>query len=511
MNESLNPSAFQAQPAPEAEKKPPVSWTPRHTLCLLCGAVLSWLWFQIYSFASVVYYIPALGVTIFEWLFLLGGWLCLGRKRPVTRSAKLLLAAAGLTSLTCALHAVWWLNILNALVSMALGLMGLFALTGRTAPWDTFRAVQESFLLTVRGLFRYVSLPFRSIPKRQRDKSASKARAAGLLLGVMLATILLVIIVPLLMSADVMFQRLLDNALGSIVNWMPDAFRFTTLWHVLRWLVLGLLLFSLFTSLQDTDRLHDAAPSIFPQADARTVLPATVILLALNVVYAAFVSVQFTYLFGNVETAAMSGGFAEYARNGFFQLVKVSAVNLLTLLLAVRLLPKFGKGGGLPRGLSLMLILFTMVILASALYRMCLYISVYGLSVKRLLTLWAMVVITVSLIVVAIKLIKADFPLYRFLFVAVLILWLALSAMNVNKVVANYNVDAYLDGQLEQLDVHYLKTLATGIAPAMNKLSIAYGEPGVDWDTYDASAYLWDHYESNWRSWDLCSAWYFLR
>lgn len=508
MNESLHQPPTQSS---ETAKKPPVPWTAQHTLCLLCGALLSWLWFQIYSLDAVFSHLPALGVTLFEWLFLLCGWLCLGRKRPGTVSARLLLAAAGLTSLTCALHAVWWLNILNALISMALGLMGLFALAERTAPWDTFRAVQESFLLTARGLFRYVSLPFRSLPKRQRDKRASKTRAAGLLSGVILAAFLLSIIVPLLMSADVMFRRLLDNALGSIVNWIPDTFRFSTLWHMLRWLVLGLLLFSLLTSLRDTDRLHDAVPSIFPQADARAVLPAAVILLALNIVYAAFVSVQFTYLFGNVETAAMSGGFAEYARNGFFQLVKVSAVNLLTLLLAVRLLPKFGKGGGVPRILSLLLILFTMVILASALYRMCLYISVYGLSVKRLLTLWAMAVITVSLIAVAIKLVKADFPLYRFLFAAVLVLWLALSAMNVNKVVADYNVDAYLDGRLEQLDIHYLVSLRTGIAPAMNKLSIAYGEPGVNWDDYDKSADIWSHYEVNWRSWDLSSARYFLR
>ena len=55
-------------------------------------------------------------------------------------------------------------------------------------------------------------------------------------------------------------------------------------------------------------------------------------LLNALVLYALFAAVQFEYLFGGAEAAAMEGGWAEYARSGFMQLVIVAAVNLAALL-----------------------------------------------------------------------------------------------------------------------------------------------------------------------------------
>ena len=86
-----------------------------------------------------------------------------------------------------------------------------------------------------------------------------------------------------------------------------------------------------------------------------------------------------------------------------------------------------------------------------------------------------------------------------------------LSAMNLHAVVAAYNVDAYLDGRLETLDVGYLGSLGHGSAPALNRLATAYGEPGVDWRTYD---YYMDeplgHYDRPWAARDLQSVRYYL-
>lgn len=493
------------------EQKPPVPWTRRETLALVWALGLSWVWFQVY-WEGLNAGMPALGVTVFEWLFLLGGALCLRAHRPVPPGAKLLLTAAALTALTCALHSVWWLNLLNAVISMALGLMGLFALTGRTAPWDTISAVGESFRLTMRGLFRYFTLPFRSIPRRKHRETPRSQRAQGIALGVLAAVVLLVIVVPLLASADAIFNQLTEHAINGLAGWLRETFRFSTLpgalWRVLRWAVLGLVLFSLLRSLRDADRAESKFR--FPEAVPGAAVPVTVVLAALNAVYAVFVFIQFAYLFGGVETAAMAGGFAEYARSGFFQLVKVSAVNLATLLLAVRLLPE--KGGAVARGLGIVLVVFTGVLLVSAAYRMGLYISVYGLSVKRLLTLWAMAVIAVSMVLAAVKLVVRPFRLYRWLFLAGLILWLALSAMNIHAVVADYNVDAYLDGRMEELDAGYLGSLGYGAAPALNKLAAAYGEPGVDWQTWDFYMdHALNHYTADWRTWDAYSAWYYLR
>lgn len=52
-------------------------------------------------------------------------------------------------------------------------------------------------------------------------------------------------------------------------------------------------------------------------------------MLLLCALYALFAAVQFIYLFGGREAVAMRGGYAQYARNGFFELVVICALNLL--------------------------------------------------------------------------------------------------------------------------------------------------------------------------------------
>ena len=65
---------------------------------------------------------------------------------------------------------------------------------------------------------------------------------------------------------------------------------------------------------------------------------------------------------------------------------------------------------------------------------------------------------------------------------------------------------------MAELDAGYLGSLGYGAAPALNKLAAAYGEPGVDWQTWDFYMdHALNHYTADWRTWDAYSAWYYLR
>ncbi|KAA9381438.1 DUF4173 domain-containing protein [Microbispora cellulosiformans] len=109
-------------------------------------------------------------------------------------------------------------------------------------------------------------------------------------------------------------------------------------------------------------------------------------LVGLNLLFAAFVTVQITVLFGGSRRVLSTAGltYAEYARSGFFELVTVSVFVLGIVAGAVALLRRQSRADRrLLAALLGLLCAFTLVVLASALHRLGLYTDAYGLSRLR--------------------------------------------------------------------------------------------------------------------------------
>ncbi|MEV1245363.1 DUF4153 domain-containing protein [Nonomuraea sp. NPDC049750] len=109
-------------------------------------------------------------------------------------------------------------------------------------------------------------------------------------------------------------------------------------------------------------------------------------LTAVNLLFAAFVAVQITVLFGGDSWVLKTAGltYAEYARQGFFQLVVVSVFVMCIVAVVAGLLRTERRERWLLAGQLGVLCALTMVVLASALHRMDLYTEAYGLSRLRL-------------------------------------------------------------------------------------------------------------------------------
>jgi hypothetical protein len=107
-------------------------------------------------------------------------------------------------------------------------------------------------------------------------------------------------------------------------------------------------------------------------------------LFALDVLFAAFVAVQLTVLFGGhdhvIDTTGLT--YAQYARSGFFQLVWIAALVLGVVALAVKIAPPGRER--LLKALLGALCMLTLVVLASALRRLDLYEDAYGLTRIRI-------------------------------------------------------------------------------------------------------------------------------
>lgn len=400
---------------------------------------------------------PGLGFS----LFLLGGLAAalvyLGR-RPYSRGQYLMIMAYAALALSFTLLGDPLLRRLNMLVALGLVPLTLFSLAGLSngSPWHS-QAFSQTLHRFFPALFRYFPLPAGQL---LRGGAKPGRRGRSVLLGLALALPLLALVLVLLASADAVFGSLFTD----LKEWLETLSLGRVAWLILRTAAVGLAGFSLLYTLTQPPRPLKAAAARQPLP----LLSWNVILGLLNGVYLLFVFIQFAVLFGGVETAAMKGGFAEYARSGFFQLAAVAVLNLALLLLA---------RGAWPDKLSLrlngsLLLAETCVILVSALWRMSLYIRAFGLSVLRAVTLWGMAVAGLCLVLAALKLWRPNIRIYPLLLGVVVASWLAFNYSGVDRLVAGYNVDQYLAGRLEQVDVDYLsRELSPAARPALEKLA----------------------------------------
>ena len=110
-------------------------------------------------------------------------------------------------------------------------------------------------------------------------------------------------------------------------------------------------------------------------------------LAMLDVLFALFVAVQITVLFGGREHVLETSGltYAQYARSGFFQLVAVAGLTLLVLGFFARYAQRIRERDRLIlQLLGGALVILTLIVLASALKRLALYEEVFGFTRLRI-------------------------------------------------------------------------------------------------------------------------------
>ncbi|WP_436760497.1 DUF4153 domain-containing protein [Streptosporangium sp. V21-05] len=204
---------------------------------------------------------------------------------------------------------------------------------------------------------------------------ASRRRVMPLLLGGGLTVVLLAVFGALFASADAVFAEAVERVF-SAQAWAES-------------MPLRILLFVVFAVVVASSVLVALRPVAEPKApDLRVtvgrglwVTPLT----ALNLLFATFVGMQLTVLFGSTRWVLEATGltYAEYARSGFFQLVVVSVFVLAIVAVASGTLELRGADRWLMAGLLGVLCVLTLVILFSALHRLDLYADAYGLSRLR--------------------------------------------------------------------------------------------------------------------------------
>ena len=192
-------------------------------------------------------------------------------------------------------------------------------------------------------------------------------------------------------------------------------------------------------------------------------------LYALVGLLAAFLGLQARALFGGSGYVLATTGvtYAEYARRGFFELVAVAAIVLVLLLLGDWILDRRTPDADRRfRAAGWMLVALLGVLMASALQRMLLYVSFYGLSDTRLYATAGMVWVGVALGWFGWTILRgrrARFGVGLLVFSAG---WVAaLNVINPEAVVVRVNLARALEGRA--FDVPYHAFLSADAVPAL--------------------------------------------
>ncbi len=205
--------------------------------------------------------------------------------------------------------------------------------------------------------------------------------------GLLLSVPILFVVLPLLASAD-------DN-FGRLVLELPEKIS-DDIWSFLVRAVFSLpvtaYLFGLgYGSIykRKTDRIQREV--VRKTGEGVRIVSDTAVntaLMTVSACYGLFMALQAQYLF-----SAFAGirpetyTYAEYARKGFFELCLVAVVNLVVLLMANLFTKTKREKNRWLRCLNLLLSVLTLLLISTAMSKMILYISAYGLTEKRITTM----------------------------------------------------------------------------------------------------------------------------
>ncbi|MEV0672760.1 DUF4173 domain-containing protein [Mycobacterium sp. NPDC050441] len=296
-----------------------------------------------------------------------------------------------------------------------------------------------------------------ALPARSGLPSLGRVAAVtGLTVG------LVVVFGALFAAADPAFAHLAGNLVPSVVG--VDFFSRTAVFGIVVTFVLGGAYLVRFPP-----RLDAMAPvPMQPVPRWEWALPLGV----LDTLFIAFVAVQATVLFGGhthvLETEGLT--YAEYARQGFWQLLWVSALTLLVLSVVIRVAGRVSAADRrVLRILVGILCVTSIVVVISAIHRMWLYQQAYGFSTERLMVVTTEVWLGAVFVLVAVAGIRMTGRwLPRAVLVAGVLALLGLGVLNPERLIADRNIDRF--EQTGALDAEYLSGLSSDIDPALHRL-----------------------------------------
>jgi hypothetical protein len=449
------------------------------TSIILVSIAIAWIFDQLF-FKKM----PGISFLILVFVFLTGLiWTAWREKvKPAIPTLTIMAIALFFAAMTCVREQPF-LTFINYILSIAS--LGLLLVTYENGLWVQY-SLSDYFIGALRLVGAAFANPVKLLgAKTETDKDGvSKPHKFvtfwSVLIGILIAIPVVAALIGLLASADPIFSGKVDEffALFRIEKWGEYLFRGCYI-LILGYLVIGMLLYAI-TATREKKLIGLDKPWLPPFLEW---IQAVIILSAVNIVFLAFVIVQFQYFFGGQANIVIDGyTYAEYARNGFNELVGVTVISLL-LLFALTSVTK-RKHPTQRRSFSalgVVLVLLVVVILISAFQRLLLYENAYGFSRIRVQThvlmVWLGILLVTALVLELINKPRA-FGLAALL--TAFGFGLTLNVINPDATIVRLNLKPEYTTQ--ELDAQYLETLSSDAVPNLVK---AFQDHTLSGNTHD--------------------------
>lgn len=381
---------------------------------------------------------------------------------------------------------------------IALNKLGIFLLTISfllftlydTRKWNLSKylgAICQTVFMAIGELDR----PFRDAHWYTKNKMQRKnSKVLYVVLGLVIALPIFMVVLPLLVSADAVFRSMTEKLLENL-----------RLGNILQVLFMWAFMFLASYCIMSYLCKKQIKPEVKDGRRGEPVIAITIATL-LTLLYLVFSVIQIVYLFAGNMTLPSGYTYAEYAREGFFQLLAVSILNLIFVLVGLSCF----RESKILKGILTVMSLCTYIMIASSAMRMIIYIRWYYLTFLRIFVLWSLLVLFLLFTGIVISVVKESFPLFRYCMVVVTLCYMALSFSHPDYWIARVNVastnmatrSAFFEGEPYE-DYRFLRNLNADAAPVLIDLLVAEG--------YDLNAYYTDDpsnvaHEAGYRSYE---------
>lgn len=349
-----------------------------------------------------------------------------------------------------------------------------------------FSAIFTLFFGSI-GNLHYLPKSFSYYNRKKEAAKGKDSKMKYVWLGILIAIPLLMVVCACLMSADAVFREIFQDLFKNLV--VPEHFvgiAFTTVFAMLG--SFGMIVWL------SKKQLTEECPS---QKTWEPLIAITVTSL-MAAIYVLFSAIQIVYLFmGNMKLPA-GYNYAEYAREGFFELLFVCMINLFIVLVCVERFKDHIV-------LKIILSIFsacTYIMIASSAMRMILYVRTYDLTFLRVLVLWTLAVLALLLAGLLISIYKKEFLLFRYCMVVVTLCYLIFSFSKPDYYIAKYNINKAVGESVKEmgsaeydypkmyLDESYLfYNLSLDAAPVLAEAGILKPEADLDDADYGMEYY----------------------
>lgn len=312
--------------------------------------------------------------------------------------------------------------------------------------WD-FSEYLKSFLKTILLPISLISNMFPKVDLKKENNFC----LWYIIIGILTSICILIFTLPALLSADFIF----DNVIKKIMNF--------ELYDVIA--ILFIFIFLLFASFCGIKFLNMKKGEVTVKTSIKySDLIGITAFLIVSMVYSLFSFVQIFGLFLNKMQLPQGESFSNYARNGFFQLLYVAAVNLLIIIISFY---KFNKNKLIDVLLTIISI-NTYIMLASSAYRLYLYTDSYQLTKLRLYAFLGMILVFCVLSGALFSIYFKKFKLITYAFISTVALWTMFSFMKPEYIIARYNLSTT---KITKVDIGYFNSFSADAAePLFEKI-----------------------------------------